>query len=402
MASQSVDPASGSAFESGAFWPGSGLWAASCRVMFALAAIWAMLSVGLWAGVLAGLLAGPLVAGQGLPVGWHVSEMLFGLGGAALAGYLPTACASWTGRAPVGGWPVVVLAALWVLARAVAFFPQSLPVSMVAAAAMFWWLAGLLAFEMWKGVGGLRPGFVAFCVVAGAVAAASVPTMRSGSPWFPALVGVVLFTSLLLMVGGRMVPAFLAREARRRGRATGQDRPWLAVAAIALVVLAAGLRAGENMPLAGGLLILAGGLVALRMAFWPLAMLRHNALLAMLVFGYAWLPIGLVLWGLSLVGFPPVAEPEALHGLMMGAMGGLILAVASRVAAHRTPAGLVARRPAVAAFALVWLSVWLRLAGQTDWAAGLWIAGWAGFAVAHLPAMRGRLRRPVFSAARDP
>jgi len=49
---------------------------------------------------------------------WHAHEMLFGFVPAAVAGFLLTAVANWTGRAGYGGAPTVRLFAVWIAGRA--------------------------------------------------------------------------------------------------------------------------------------------------------------------------------------------------------------------------------------------------------------------------------------------
>ena len=53
------------------------------------------------------------------PLAWHIHEMLFGFVMATIAGFLLTAIPNWTGRQPVSGAPLALLAALWLLGRIV-------------------------------------------------------------------------------------------------------------------------------------------------------------------------------------------------------------------------------------------------------------------------------------------
>lgn len=371
-------------------WPARGPFAASYRVMFALAAIWAALAVALWEW-------GPQHPAMS-PALWHAHEMLFGFGGALLAGYLPTACAGWTGRAPLSGWPVAVLAGLWLAARLALWVPVPVALAQVTSAAMFVWLALVLIVEGWRGKGAMRAGFVVFVLAAAALSAGVQGDVIPGRivPF-----AVAAFAALLMLVGGRMGAAFLVREAQRQGAVQGHDSTVLGVAAALLVALGVAAQS-LGAPLAGGVaLILAGSIAAARMIGWPLRQVRRNALLAMLLAGYLWLPLGLIVWGASLIGIAPVAPARALHAVVMGAMGGLGIAVAARASARRGlggPGGLVARGPAIVAALLIWLGTWARLVEANPVAAGLWIAGWVLFLVAHLASLRGPVPRPIFSA----
>lgn len=78
------------------------------RPFFLLAPAWAILSAA--AVVIAptfGVALGP----------WHAYEMIFGFGGAVLAGFVLTAVPNWTGRLPLDNGPLLGLVALWVLGR---------------------------------------------------------------------------------------------------------------------------------------------------------------------------------------------------------------------------------------------------------------------------------------------
>ena len=70
--------------------------------------------MALWIGYLAGWIELPTAFG---PLNWHIHEMLFGFAAAAVAGFLLTAIPNWTGRMPLQGVPLIVLASLWLAGR---------------------------------------------------------------------------------------------------------------------------------------------------------------------------------------------------------------------------------------------------------------------------------------------
>ena len=96
-----------------------------------------------------------------------------------------------------------------------------------------------------------------------------------------------------------------------------------------------------------------------------------------------------------------MTQADAVHVLVMGGMGGLVMAVSVRAIAHRTSNGMKARRGTGLAFCLIWLAVWARLFGGFDLGAGLWAAGWLLYLALFLPAIGGFVPRPVFSGARN-
>ena len=52
---------------------------------------------------------------------WHAHEMIYGYGMAIIAGFLLTAVRNWTNVQTLHGWPLMLLALLWLLARLTPF-----------------------------------------------------------------------------------------------------------------------------------------------------------------------------------------------------------------------------------------------------------------------------------------
>ena len=95
------------------------LLTAGFRPFFLAAAAWATLSMAAWMPMLSGQLELP---SRFDPLSWHIHEML------------PlTAIPNWTGRAPVAGIPLAVLAGLWLLGRVVCVVSAMIPAGLVIA-----------------------------------------------------------------------------------------------------------------------------------------------------------------------------------------------------------------------------------------------------------------------------
>lgn len=385
-----------------ASWPGSGPWVASSRVLLVLLCLWAAVVVPLWWWL-------PLRT----PPGWHAHEMVFAVGGGALAAYVPTACNSWTGRAPVRGRPVAVLAALYVTARGVALLPpQALPrwLFALAFAAPFWWIAAVVLRELRSAGKSLRAAVfphsvLAFCALAGGVSGWFGSGVMTGSP-NPLLPQVVvgMFALLLAGVGGRMVPAFLNAAAERVGLPVVKQHRWSRLPFLTVLGLAV-LTAGRQESAA--LTLLAGLLVAVHVARWPWRYARHDGLAAATLSAYLWIPIGLLGWGAARLaarwwpGLPP-GPVAASHLLTMGALTGLAVAVMARTSARRGDHRLHIRPTTAAGLAALMLAVPARLTELDGVAVALWCLGWVLVAVGHRHHLVGPLQRPVFSARRHP
>ena len=94
------------------------------RPMFLAAGSWAIVAIAIWLAMFLGYLRLPT---RFDPLTWHIHEMLFGFVMASVAGFLLTAIPNWTGRLPVRGYPLAVLAGLWLLGRLACLISADLP-----------------------------------------------------------------------------------------------------------------------------------------------------------------------------------------------------------------------------------------------------------------------------------
>lgn len=363
------------------------LWRAPHLPFFLLAALWAGLVPLVW--LLPGMVCDP--------VAWHRQELILGVAGAAMAGYLLTALPHWIGVPGVSPGVTGALVLAWLLGRGLGL--PCLPDALA--------LAGLWLFPLGLTAALLLPVLSARAL--GRVPMALAPLglvliaarLRLEGDGLTAALGMAL---LVALVGGRIIPAFL------RARADGDTTTRLPVpvagrvADLALALALAAQIAGLPPGLVGGLLLGAALGQALRVAGWGLAPgLRGGGLdLLALLLAWAWLPAGLALTGLSLgfaIGLP---LPTALHGLTMGLMGSMILAVMARAWARRVPGALRLGPVATLALALLHLATLLRLSQPDPGLPALcWSAGWTLASGLALAAPFRPLPRPVLSARRQ-
>ncbi len=345
----------------------------------------------------------------GDPVLWHLHELMFGMGGAAAGGYLLTALPAWTGR-KVSCRATMVFTALWLLSRLGFAAAGSLPLGLqlVATLAYFLFLAGFLAWTLLSA--GLWSKTWILAPVIGLTAAdcgllLDPAGLRTGGTL---LAAVLAFAFLISGIGGRAVPAF-TRHWLERAKIPARLRDSQRLSAAAIGTLSAGIcLALSRMDIAAGVCLVASAVLQfVRMAKWrPRATIRYPALF-LLHLAWAWLPAGLLLVGHALVAPDVIGVATALHGLTMGAMGTMMLAIMGRAAMLRQGERLVLSPTLASAFALVWLSAPVRIAAglfpadrldPVPVAALLWMAGWALFLKAHLASLRRPIPRPVLSA----
>jgi len=270
-----------------------------------------------------------LLPGLSFPAG-HAHEMLFGFALAAVAG---------NQLGPASSPRLAGLLGLWLLARAsFVLAPQT-----TAAAAANAAFAALLAFQIaprllgaakkWRNQA-LPLVLVAICAAAAAFPAAPEASLAAA---------VLLFALLMLFMGGRIIAPAIAGQLYRQGArldARVQPRIEAALIVVMAVALASALAGGARFAwLSAAATGAAGLLAAARLLRWRPWALRARPDLLCLVTGYAWVALGLALYGASLaLGREWTA---ALHVITVGGIGTLtlnVMAMAALLKARRDPA----------------------------------------------------------------
>ena len=365
------------------------------RPFFLLAAMWASIGLASWYALLLG------ISWPGAPtniVFWHIHEMVFGFVGAAMAGFLLTAVATWTSRPPVRGVALGILVAAWILGRLVSAFSGDLePAIVVPAELSFPILLFILFAREVLAAKNKRNYMLVFFVglfplmdlayLLG-VLDTPTPTFSWATYFLPHLV-VLLIT----IIGGRITPAFTGNWLRAKGAdRLPKVRPWLDMTAL-VATLAVGL-ADSLLPLSTitGVLALATALAhGLRLAGWRGLATLKEPLLFVLHVGYGWIVVGyLILAGASfLEGLP---SSSAFHAITVGAIGTMVLAVMSRVSLGHSGRKLHASALTVCCYIAVNIAALARIAAPLsgngyalliEVSAVAWIAAFAGFLLAY-------------------
>jgi uncharacterized protein involved in response to NO len=176
--------------------------------------------------------------------------------------------------------------------------------------------------------------------------------------------GVYVITLLVVIVGGRIVPAFTANALRRTGVAA-QVRAYrwierLSVPAILGVILCELLVPASMV--SGLAAVVAASVLIIRISGWQSFRTFRDPLLWSLHVGYSWVPVGLGCLALSdLTAVIP--RTTGIHALTAGAFGTMILAVMTRVGVGHTGRALVVPRGITTAYLLVTAGAVLRTVG---------------------------------------
>ena len=334
------------------------------RPFFFGGAAWAVLAVILWLAALSGTITLPSELGS---LAWHRHEMLFGFVGAVICGFLLTAIPNWTGRLPIAGMPLAALFALWLAARLALLFSgaSGIAIAVVLDVGFYILLAGLFAREVAL-AGNRNLPIVALVLLFGVANAldyaGGAGILRDTGIGYRA--GITMVVLMISLVGGRIVPSFtrnwLAKRSikdRLPGQASRFDFAAIAVTAAAMIAWAA----SPHDRFAGAILIIAGILQTVRLGRWQGWRAAADPLVLILHVGYAWVPIGLALLGVSILS-SAVPESAAVHALTAGAMATMILAVMTRATLGHTGRELRANLATIFLYLLVTLGAALRVA----------------------------------------
>ncbi|WP_429148888.1 NnrS family protein [Aeromonas rivipollensis] len=344
------------------------------RPFFLLGALFSCLAMLGWLGQLNNWFALP---GIGNPIWWHAHEMLFGFGAAIVAGFLLTAVQNWTAHPGVRSWPLALIVGLWVLPRCL--LPWLGEDNLILMALDLAWLP-LCAWFLAKPVIMTRQWRNLFFVPL-----LLIMTLLNGASWLwrdewsavehLLITTVLLFTTLIAVMGGRVIPFFTARG-------TGQEKappsPWLergALASLWLILLLWLLPdSWTNSLYMVPLYIVAAGLHLGRQMRWRPGTTLAQPLLWSLHLAYLFIPLGLLALAAQAAGLS-LSLSLASHLLSAGCMGTMILGMIARVSLGHSGRALHVGRRITLAFALVILSAFMRVLLPLYWPS-LTLTGW--------------------------
>jgi uncharacterized protein involved in response to NO len=219
------------------------------------------------------------------------------------------------------------------------------------------------------------------------------------------------FTLLMTVVATRAIPAFTNNWFDRIGRTDLkiQQTPFSRHLALGLLAIAiTGMLVGQ-FDVAYGALICAALAILWTMRGWRTTTALSNPLLAAQHLAFLWVPIGQVT--IAILWFFPTIYPlaDAVHIITIGAMSGLIMAIAGRAASHHKSGEMRAGKCFVTGVLMIWTTTWVRLAAPLfpqhssaiiAIAAVIYCLGWLVFIAGFLPAVSGPVIRPVLSGKR--
>ncbi|MBU0828515.1 MAG: NnrS family protein [Gammaproteobacteria bacterium] len=326
-------------------WP---LFRLGFRPFYLGAAAYGMLAIPIWIALLLGHISLDLTVS---PVLWHAHEMLFGFAVAVILGFLLTAGKAWTGLDTPRGVVLAALAGLWLTARLAAIFApygvyvvlDLLLLPMVGTI----FTTVLIRAGNWHNLP--LGGVLLLLALANAAFHAALSGLIEIEPVRALHAGLALVVLIESVIAGRVIPAFTmsALPGVRLKVPPLMERAALGTTAISLALWVLIPPNAFTATALGA----AGTLHVLRLLRWKPMRTRSRPILWVLHLAYAWLPVGLVLLGMSQLGI--VGVSSGIHALAVGATGGLIIGMITRTARGHTGRMLQASRLEVAAYLLV-------------------------------------------------
>jgi uncharacterized protein involved in response to NO len=305
------------------------------RPFFLGASVFAVLAVALWMAVYVFQL--PLSMGTLSMSQWHAHEMIYGYGMAVIAGFLLTAVKNWTGIQTIHGKTLAGLFAFWVVARLLflagaAFIKLAAIFDLTFIFCLFIALTHpVIQGKNWRQLGILSKVLLLYagnvCFYLGAFG-----ILQKGVYW-GIYGGLYLVISLILLMGGRVIPFFIERGVGYPVQLYNPKALMLASLLLFIVFFVVEVFI-PNQIIAG---YAAAGLFvinAARLIGWHTPGIWKKPLLWGLYSAFIFIVIGFLLFALSV--FAGVSRFLAIHAFAYGGIGIVTMAMMGRVAIGHT------------------------------------------------------------------
>lgn len=197
------------------------------RPFFLGAGIFSVVSMGIWMLVYSGTIS---INIDNISISqWHAHEMLYGYGLAVVSGFLLTAVKNWTGVPTTYGKPLLFLFALWCIARVLFLFGTTF-ILIAAAADLLFGLFLIISItipiikaKQWKQIAVVSK--VLLLVIGNLVFFLGYFGVLSNGMLYATNGAILLFISLILMIGRRVIPFFIERGVENKVELT--QHKWL-------------------------------------------------------------------------------------------------------------------------------------------------------------------------------
>ena len=359
------------------------------RPFYLLASLWAIFTIFEWLLELQNIGIRSL---DGIPgMVWHAHEMIFGFAATVITGFALTAVRAWTGLNTPKGWSLLLLVALWAIARLGAFTGSIFIFVDIFYLPMIAIVIGRLIIkaQMYRNL------FLPFILIILGCLNALYYLILFG--YLKLDVNQILFAALYMiimieiMISNRIIPSFTANAIAGLKQNRNQSLTKLTILGSALTFLLQILSPIVLLNAIACFLIASLHLILL-WGWRPLAT-KGKPLLWIMHLSYSWISVGFFLLGLADLGLINIYP--ALHVFGIGATGGLIIAMITRTALGHTGRPLVAGLIEAACYIGIQATLFFWLLGNSNLynsfypflvIAGLcWVSVFALYLIKYLP-----------------
>lgn len=328
--------------ESAAAWLNLGF-----RPFFMGAALFAVLSMSIWAAIFPLQILSPL--NELAPIVWHAHEMIYGYAVAVIAGFLLTAVKNWTGLQMPSGALLLLLFFLWLAARLLPLAGEWVPLLWTTAADLLFMAMLIPAVAVPIMRAKSRRNLVLVVVLA---------LLLTGNCLFylgvygvmadgirPGLyLGFYIIITLVLMMGRRVIPFFTERGVGYE--VALKNYIWLdrAIPPLLVVFIAIELVLPSGIFVAA-LAALLSVLLGVRLVGWYTPGIWRKPLLWVLHVAYALVVVGFVLKVATFLFGVPASL--AVHAFALGGIGLMTMGMMARVSLGHTGRNIFAPPSAV-------------------------------------------------------
>ncbi|GAA6204183.1 NnrS family protein [Thalassotalea sp. SU-HH00458] len=339
---------------------------------------------------------------------WHLHEMIFGFASAIIAGFLLTAVQNWTGISGIQNKSLLFLVLLWFIPRIALIQPNLLGENIT----MLLDIAFLPAVAVFLGKPIIKikqyrnlffvPLLMLFTLV-NIEFYLALMSPENFSVQLSAYAGVMLITLLMSVMVGRVGPMFTANgtQTTKVTNIAWLDKATNGSLALITFYLILHPLVAINLQVLGSLFILAAMFQAIRIARWRPWITIKVPLLWSLHLAVIFIVLGLFFIGYSYFS-TELSTSHLWHLLTIGGMGGLILAMISRVSLGHTGRSLQPPKTMSLAFLFIFIAAIIRsflplifpesILSIYQASAGLWYFSFGIFIFHYAPMLlKGRL-----------
>jgi len=269
-----------------------------------------------------------------LPVIWHAHEMIYGYSLAVISGFLLTAVGNWTKQKTLHGMPLILLFLLWLLARVLAFFSDTVSIEFLAVVDNLFIICLLIATAIpviktrqWANLGII--GVLGFFLGANIVFYRAVLFVDVVGIYIGLYLGLYLVLALIFIMSRRVIPFFIEKGVGYPIKL--KNWKWLDISSLILFL---GFCIADLFIINKLIVTFIAGILFLlhstRLVAWYTPGIWNKPLLWVLYLAYVALTSG---FGLKVMVYIFNLSPSlSVHAFAFGGIGMITLGMMSRVA----------------------------------------------------------------------